>query len=123
MRSDAVFKFDTTFDVYEQVYTQDPISGEFVGTFVFLKSDRGILVPGTQGNVYLATREGIPIYAAIRNVADKNGIKPFSVTGTEYDMFVNEANAQYDALGSFVGWRHLIRRTLPRVAGTVTHGG
>jgi hypothetical protein len=114
MRTDTVFRFDNTFDVYTRVTEQDPITGQNTISYTLLDSRKGLVLPAGQGLVYLATREPIELMSAIRHVQDRNGTTIFQVSGNPYDMYVTDANPQYDALGSVVGWRHTLARNIPK---------
>lgn len=114
MKTTQLFRFDNTYDVYTAVYEQDLLSGELNGTFTFSETGLGLIIPGPVGTVYLNTYDTYPLRSAIRNVRDRNGNVVFAIDGDEYDMYVIDANPQYDAFGSIVGWRHSLQRTIPK---------
>jgi hypothetical protein len=114
MRADLVFKFDNTFDIYEQVQYQDPTTLELKISYVFLRSEIGLFIPGQSNLFYIATREGLPLSGAIRNAKDRNGTPIFQINGEQYDMYVIGAVPQYDPFGAVVGWRQTLSNKLPK---------
>lgn len=118
MRIDTLFRFDNTFEVWESVSQQDPITGQTTVEYVYTLTDKGLIIPMVGDSIILASRTAYPIRSKVRAVRDRNGIAIFTVNGTEYDMFITQAAPQYDGFGSIVGYRHTLRRTLPRIVDT-----
>jgi hypothetical protein len=114
MRSDAVFNFDNTFDVYQAVNSQDPVTGQIVSTYEFTKSDKGLIIPGQGSQVYLSARTNYAVGSQVRAVKDRNGTPLFSNADQEYPMYILAAAPQYDCFGSVIGWRHTLATKLPR---------
>lgn len=114
MLSHAVFRFDNTYQVWKPITAQDPVTGTTSTTYVLDKSGTGLIVPGAQGAVYLSTRENLPLRSALREVKDKNGVHLFQVNGQAYDMYILSVTPQYDAFGSVVGWKHLLKNQIPK---------
>lgn len=123
MRSDALVAFKDTFDTYKRVGTQDPVSGEMViGYELDETGAKGRLIPQSNGQLVLVTRDPVDQYSALRNVRDRAGNPTFVESGEEYDMYVIDVLPQYDAFGIIVAWRHTIKRSLPReVTGGTNH--
>lgn len=112
MRPDALFRFDTSFDVWEQINTLDS-QGNIVVTYEFLRSELGMFITNPSGNFTLATRAGIPLNYQVRSVVDRNGNLAFSSEGEDFPMYVTASTAQFDAYGSIIGWRHTLSRNIP----------
>ena len=113
MRVDTILKLRNTFDLFLPVATQDPITGELNVEYVYSRSGEGLLMPGANGGMYLMTREAIPVKSAIQNIKDAKGTNVFEVDGVSYAMYVFESGSQFDPFGTVIGWKHILRRTLP----------
>lgn len=115
MRADAILKMRDTFDVYFRLINQDTISGEQVVTWEpESQNNHGLIIPGAQGGMYLMTRAPINLNRAIANVRDRAGTQAFVIDGEPYVMYVTDLLPQYDPFGFIVGYKHTLKKSLPR---------
>lgn len=108
MRADLIFRFDATFDYYIPV-----ISGETV-TWTLNRTGEAFLIPGSGDSVALLTKESLGVGDQVRNVRDRDGNEVFVTNGTSYPMYVTAASPQMSPFGAIIGWKHTLRRDLPR---------
>ena len=109
MRTDLIFTFANTADVYDAETSFDEDTGDTVVNYVFNRNSPCSAVQGPNG-LYLTARQKVERYSQIRNLLDPDGI---SMLASEW-VFVTDVFPQLDWTGRVVGWKHRLSPELPR---------
>lgn len=109
MRIDTVIKFHFPFEYWTLRVNTDGTTG-----YVKKAESKGMLIPGGSGGSSLVSREPMNVYMQVRNVRDRSGREIFTANGEAYPMYVTSSEPQLDTFSNVIGYRHQLRRELPR---------
>lgn len=107
-------KVQAPFRHYHHFELWTPVVVDATATYVKDRDDVGTAIPSSGGYVYLLTKDPLDLGAQVRNLTDRGGAPVFNVAGSEYTMYVTTAEPSMDPYGFIVGWRHSLRRDLPK---------
>lgn len=111
MRVTTGFKYNLPFESWvQQIITQ---GGQQTAVWTKVKDEKGLLVQAG-GGINLVTAEPLPLNSQVRNLKDAAGKEIFVVDGETYPMYVISSDPQFDPFIRIIGWKHMLRRELPR---------
>lgn len=108
MKVNAFTKFPFPFEVYV------PVLNGTTTTYVKVRDDKAIIQRSNSGGINLFSRKPMAIGSVVRNLCDVDGLNLQDVDGTQYDLYVQTSEPDFNIFGQTVAWKHSLKRTMPK---------